>query len=442
MALGADLPGGFGPEIGTFVRTILKTPRGSPICESMGVLAMTVTQASLTVVGAMVVLVVVTAELETHTPAPRARATRWMFPRRIAGSAEELPVVDLAELRRRMVLADSSASVGFEVEGTVAAGSETVAETAAPVVPFDEPIREPAPEPEPVTELVPVVVMTGWLEDLRVEPEAEEVLVRLRAGREEATLSKAPATVTPIHAAQGSDLGPPTEPVELVALSAVPGDARIGGPVSGGTSGQRPSTVFVAAVDSPGAAWVELGEPGADRQLAGVLFAGYVAGGFPERSRVTGWVTPLDAPPGRPALYRGAKLRGRPTRIRELLACDDDGRNWVGLDPSVDIKRGLQQRKPADDALKGLLWWWLAATDERALVPADHVTELHDGLAAVVDHLTPNVMEPMARELLAICEVAMRAGVGVRVKSLSSDTIEARERRESLEGETSLVAAG
>ncbi len=147
-------------------------------------------------------------------------------------------------------------------------------------------------------------------------------------------------------------------------------------------------------------------------------------------------------PPGRPALYRGTKLRGRPTRIRELLACDDDGRNWVGLDPSVDIKRGLQQRKPADEVLKGLLWWWLAATDERALVPADHVTELHDGLAAVVDHLSPNVMEPVARELLAMCEVAMRAGAGVRVKSLSSETIEARERRESIEGDASLVAAG
>ena len=397
---------------------------------------MTVTQASLTVVGAMVVLVVVTAALETHTPAPRARATRLMFPRRISCSAEELPLVDLADLRRRMAMADASASAALDAEGTVVAGPATEPATATPALPIDEPI------PEPATELVPVVVMTGWLEDHRVEPEAEEVLVRLRAEREEADRSKAPATVTPIHAAERSDLGPPTEPVELVPMAAVRAAAGIAGPLSGGASGQRPSTVFVAAVDSPGAAWVELGEPGADRQLAGVLFAGYVAAGLPERSRVTGWVTPLDAPPGRPALYRGAKLRGRPTRIRELLACDDDGRNWVGLDPSVDIKRGLQQRKPADEVLKGLLWWWLAATDERALVPADHVTELHDALAAVVDHLSPNVMEPVARELLAMCEVAMRAGAGVRVKSLSSETIEARERRESIEGDASLVAAG
>lgn len=351
---------------------LLKTGPSDPMSEGMGAIAMTVTQASLTLVGAMVVLVVVTASLEAHTPARRVRPTRLTLPRRIDGRLEDLPELDLAELRTAM--ATKLATM------PVASSAEVVEDGDGPV-----------------TELVPVVVMDTWASgpDLDGDPE---------------------------H-------GPPTLPVELV--------------LGAGESvhGSRASTVFVAAVDEPGGAWIELGEPGADRRLAGVLFAGYVAGGFPERSRVTGWVTPIAAPPGRPALYRGADLRGRSTRVSELLACGDLGRNWVDLQPAVDIGRGIRSRPPADEVLRGILWWWGAATLEHAAVAPDDVAELRAALEAVVGHLAPNVMESTARELLAVCEIAVRTGSGIRVRSVSAETIRAGVGRSGREAVPEPVAS-
>jgi hypothetical protein len=396
----------------------------------MGTLAMTVTQASLAVVGAMVVVVVVVAALEVHTPAPRRRPTRLVLPRVIEGRLEELPEVDFAGLGRveplepAAVSASTLAEPEIELEPVAELDltdppREPVSATAALEESADEPAEEtvveetaveeiadgetPVDEPpveEPVTELVPVVQMETW---------ATEVVA----------LDDPPSAEAGVE-----DVGPPTEPVELVPVGGASGRHR--------SDRGRGSTVWVVGVDLPDGAVAELGEPGADRDLAGVLFASYVVARRPERSRVTGWVTARDTPPSQPAMEHGTKLRGRPTRVQDLLHCDDEGRNWVTLDPSVDIGRGVRRRPPVDPVLVGLLRWWSATTQADARVPAEDVEQLCVGIEAVIETASTNAMAATVRDLLALTRRARDEGAGLRIESLSRGALEARRARAPL----------
>jgi hypothetical protein len=396
----------------------------------MGTLAMTVTQASLVVVVAMVVVVVVVAALEVHTPAPRRRPTRLVLPRVIEGRLEELPEVDFAGLGRVEPLEPAAVSASTPAEPEIdlepvaeldltdpprepvsatAALEETAdeqtadeqtpveetaaEETAAEETAAEETAAEETPVEDPVTELVPVVQMETW---------ATEVVAL------DSLLSV-------------EDVGPPTEPVELVAVGGAPGRRRSGR--------GRGSTVWVVGVDVPDGAVAELGEPGADRDLAGVLFASYVVARHPERSRVTGWVTARDTPPSQPAMEHGTKLRGRPTRVRDLLHCDDEGRNWVTLDPSVDIGRGVRRRPPVDPVLVGLLRWWSATTQADARVPAEDVEQLCAGIEAVIETASTNAAAATVRDLLALARRARDEGAGLRIESLSRGALGARRAR-------------
>ena len=402
---------------------------------------MTVTQASLAVVGAMVLVVVVVAALEVHTPAPRRRATRrLMLPRVIEGTLEDLPVVDFAGVGRIEPLppVERRESVpSFEVAaepGSMPAPVEMVdltdlAGEGAPEEPVEEAVEvraieetveaaeaEPTVEvEEPITELVPVIQMETWAGELVA---GAEVLLGM----------------------DSQDVGPPTEPVETVAVPARPAaaeeeesslaEAGAAAP-PGAARGDRGtgSTVWVVGVDAPDGAVVELGEPGSDRDLAGLLFAAYVVGGGAERSRVTGWVTAKDAPPSQPAMTHGTKLRGRPSRIRDLLGCTDEDRSWVTLDPSVDIRRGVQRRAPVDPVLIGLLRWWSATTDADARVPAEAAVELGDAIEAVLDTASVNPTASTARKLAELARRAGELGAGLRIESLSHGAMDARRAR-------------
>jgi hypothetical protein len=437
-----------GSTPGTDRVTFLNCGRLHPIGHVMGTLAMTVTQASLAVVGAMVVVVVVVAALEVHTPAPRRRPTRLVLPRVIEGRLEELPEVDFAGLGRVEPLEPAAVSASVPVEPEIelepvaeldltdaprepvtATGSveETAFEEAAvdeaaveetvvgetaveePAVEESTEVVRAAEEPaleeltveEPVTELVPVVQMETW---------ATEVV--------------APGSLLPAEAeVEVEDVGPPTEPVELVPVGGGPGRPGRRSDRGGG------STVWVVGVDLPDGAVAELGEPGADRDLAGVLFASYVVARRPERSRVTGWVTAKDTPPSQPAMEHGTKLRGRPTRVRDLLHCDDEDRNWVTLDPSVDIGRGVRRRPPVDPILVGLLRWWSATTQADARVPAEDVEQLCAGVEAVIEAASTNAAAATVRDLLALARRARDEGAGLRIESLSRGALEARRAR-------------
>jgi hypothetical protein len=375
--------------------TFLNCGRLHPIGHVMGTLAMTVTQASLAVVGAMVAVVVVVAALEVHTPAPRRRATRLVLPRVIEGRLDELPEVDFAGLGRVEPLGSGAVPSSAPVPELDLTDASPVAIAAVGAV--EEPAAEEPVVEEPVTELVPVVQMETWATDV--------------------------VPVGSLPSAEAEDLGPPTEPVELVPA----GDGPLRGERRSGRDGG--STVWVVGVDAPDGAVVELGEPGSDRDLAGVLFAAYVTGRHAERSRVTGWVTAKDTPPSQPAMTHGTKLRGRPSRVRDLLDCDDEDRNWVTLDPSVDIGRGVRRRPPVDPVLIGLLRWWSAATDVDARVPADVVEQLCAGIEAVVETASTNATAATVRDLLALARRARDEGAGLRIESLSRQALGARRER-------------
>lgn len=433
----------------TFTPESLKRKALDPIWQGMLVFEMTVTSAAVTVLVAMVVLVVVTAALEARTPVPRARSTRVTIPRRVEGPTELLPLVDLVGERRRH---DRQLAARMALIRGSAAGADGAGVAVGPAVPEEVAAVELPPHELP-TEAVPVVVLGEWLADDEVHARAGALLAEIALsrvvppepwvpaefaptlidpavlGREverEAALAAAMARYDDRRARARAGVAD-VEPVPVA--EAVPQPEVVPHPEAVPQPEARPSTVFVATVERPGGTRVELGEPGKDRELVGALFAAYVVGGFPERNRVTGWVTANGSPPGLPALSFGAKLRGRPGRIAELLACTDEGRNWVTLDPSVAIERGLKSRKPACEVLKGVLWWWLAATDERARIPGEHIAELLVGLDAVAPHVGANPLAPTLEELRAAAVEATEAGVGIRVQSVSATTLELQRDR-------------
>ena len=135
-------------------------------------------------------------------------------------------------------------------------------------------------------------------------------------------------------------------------------------------------------------------------ELAGVLFAAYVASGRPERSRVTGWVTALATPPSQPNVVPGEGMRGRPRRIVDLLRCGDEGRNWITLNPAVDIERGLTRRAPFDDVLLGLVAHWRTAVQHSELAEED--AALFAG--ALWSVLPAMVGNPLCETVLAMAE--------------------------------------
>jgi hypothetical protein len=391
---------------------------------------MTVTEASLTVLGAMVVVVVVVAALEVRTPSPRRRSTRLAFPRVIEGSLDDLPLVDFAQDLHPVALTPMPAPVGNH-DSADGAVTDPVEEVEESVVELEE-------VEEPVTELVPVLQMMDWAREVE-EPLTELVpVVRMMDWAREGVEALASSEESD-REWDSEDVGPPTEPVVMVNLldgsDVVEPVESSQVPVSGALDTDQDdgrvaaTTIWVASIDRPGGAVVQLGEPGSDRELAGVLFAAYVAGRGAERSRVTGWVTAKGTPGSQPSIEPAMNLRGRPARVRDLLACTDEGRNWVTLNQSVDIARGVRHRPPVDPVLVGLLRWWSAATEPAAQVLADDVGELCAGIESVLDEVEGNPSEPTVRGVLKLARTAYVEGCGLRVESLSRQGHDARAAR-------------
>lgn len=184
----------------------------------------------------------------------------------------------------------------------------------------------------------------------------------------------------------------------------------------------------LARVDRPGGTAVQLGAPGAEGELAAVLFAAYVASGGAERARVTGWVAPAGQPPSLPELHDGEHLRGRPGRVTALLGCRDGGRNWVALDPDTDIALGLTRRPPTDERLRGIAWWWTLAVGKADAIPPEHAGVVREGVEAVAGALKGHPLAATARGLAGVAAEAERLGAPIVVRTLSAEEFRRRRR--------------
>ncbi|MFV0316851.1 MAG: hypothetical protein ACK5O2_07800 [Microthrixaceae bacterium] len=206
-----------------------------------------------------------------------------------------------------------------------------------------------------------------------------------------------------------SDDGPAGRP-EPAGWSASQDSQQPASPVA-----QTRSYGLLLAVDGPEGPSVELGPLGVEADLTGVMFAFYVRAGLAESSRVTGWVTAAGSPPSIPTVELGDRLRGRATRIDELLECDDAQQNWVTLDTATDISLAISRRPPTDPVLDGLLSWWQLATGDRSSLPAEDVARLHEAFRAVFAAATANPMRDLLEEIYDLLSVAVDTGVGMNL---------------------------
>lgn len=174
--------------------------------------------------------------------------------------------------------------------------------------------------------------------------------------------------------------------------------------------------------DRPG---LRIGGLGIDRDLAGVFFAAYVASGGDEASRVTGWISPCGNPPSLPHLASGDRLRGRVTRVLELMSCGDEGANWIMLDPRTDISLAVERRPPSDPVLAGLLEWWRLATRDSHTIGAGDVGELGDAIDWVLGALAAHPFAELAADIRDLAASAAEHGEGLRIRVVASGSGEA-----------------
>ncbi len=417
--------------------------------------ALSYPQVILGVVGSMVLMVLATALLETHTPAPRRRATRLSMPRRVEERPEESEDIEPAELRARydrelarrltpgpMVLLRPGPA---GPEPVAAVSIDEVAAAAAVVDAGEDQVDVHGPP----TQEVPVVVLPAVARTESFDPRARTAIrsaVAHRMAPAEQFEPGASELSVPVPAVTGAEVFfEDTLATSLESLDAMPGDSAVSGEPRGdeaepvpsaqpaaisAVEADGPSKVFAARVELPGGSLVELGEPGMDRTLAGVLFAAYVVSGGAERKRVTGWVAAAEAPPSLSDLTPEVRLRGRPGKVAALLSCGDGGRNWVTLDDRTAIRRGLTSRPPTDEVLKGLVWWWFMATDDQAAIPAEHVAVLRGALEAVLGALEDHPLGGLVGDLAAAAAEAEEARVGMRVESVRAGTGGSPTRRD------------
>jgi hypothetical protein len=189
------------------------------------------------------------------------------------------------------------------------------------------------------------------------------------------------------------------------------------------TPGSSRTRMTLGAMGSVQDSWVELGPLGIDTDIAGVLFAAYVTSGGSEWSRVTGWVRASDDPPSLEGTSTRERLRGKPARIRALLECRDDARNWVTIDDRTDIALAIDRRAPRDAVLVGLVHWWrLSMSAAPALAPHE-VSAMKFGISAVKRELRGHPLAPKVQDVIDACRVAETAGVGLEQHLVPSGRI-------------------
>jgi hypothetical protein len=173
--------------------------------------------------------------------------------------------------------------------------------------------------------------------------------------------------------------------------------------------------------------WVELGPLGTETEIAGVLFAAYVASGGSECSRVTGWVRASDDPPTLGGTSTRERLRGKPAKVRALLECSDDARNWVTIDDRTDIALAIDRRAPRDAVLVGLVHWWRLSTSATPALGPHEVPAMRFGISAVKRELRGNPLAPRIHDVIETCRLAEAAGVGLEQHLVPAGRIRSAE---------------
>ncbi|UDY35937.1 hypothetical protein [Dermatobacter hominis] len=134
---------------------------------------------------------------------------------------------------------------------------------------------------------------------------------------------------------------------------------------------------------------VELRDRATADVLAALLFAGLASTRRSGADRAAAWVTATATPPtADPDRFPpGVRLRGRTAKVAELLAHRDGGAVWIGMQPGVDIARGLARTPVTQPTLGGLVAWWSSTRDLPAVVEPATAAEIAASLDAVRDQL-------------------------------------------------------
>lgn len=134
---------------------------------------------------------------------------------------------------------------------------------------------------------------------------------------------------------------------------------------------------------------VELRDEATVDVLAALLFAGLASTRRSGADRAAAWVTAAATPPSAdPDRFpAGVRLRGRTAKVAELLAHHDGGAVWVGMQPGVDIARGLARTPVTQPTLAGLVAWWRSTRDLPTVVEPSVAAEI----AASIESVTPQL---------------------------------------------------
>lgn len=170
--------------------------------------------------------------------------------------------------------------------------------------------------------------------------------------------------------------------------------------------------------------------------LAGLLFAGYAVSGRSGADRAAAWVTATATPPGAdPARFApGVRLRGKASRVADLLGHDEDGVVWIGMQHGVDIRRGLARSPVTQPTLAGLVTWWQSTRELPSIVDASTAGLVAESVSAVAGELAPTPWVGVIDQLRAALAGAALAGTvtTVTTEAHAPATVTGETRGESV----------
>jgi hypothetical protein len=221
-------------------------------------------------------------------------------------------------------------------------------------------------------------------------PMPEPTVERLGTTPAQAAPVDAPSATAPEPTPEPAAATPPPEPQPEAEPEPVPLIHPVG----------RPEGAVVTAGTA-----VQLRDRATADVLAAVLFAAYAASRRAGADRAAAWVTAAATPPtADPDRFPpGVLLRGKPARVAELLGHREGGSTWVGLQPSVDIAKGVARTPVKQATLAGLVAWWEHGSAAPSIIRAKDARRI----AAAIRAVRPQVdetpwSEPVGRLLDAL----------------------------------------